>query len=584
MPKTQQPAVVGRTPWDAAVEVASLLGKLTPWIIVAAGVLWAFYKFQEQSNQFQQSLSKAQRETQEQFMADLQAARDALVKTYADIGDLSNQQLDNVRDLLKLNEDVTARLEEQRNSLDQLQQEVEHQQALAVEQVRLAEDAQRAADEAQELKQRTDAERSRLEAELAANRAKLAELTGEVETKVAGLNQRAASIDALRAELEQLVQAVLAAEIESIEPAANGVSVDTALPPSAVLEIARRINAEILQDPAEILRAHATALTPTTRDDLSKLVGVTENTLADLVAEDLGHELWLRCADIDDGVEFFVGVTRQEPEYYAGVILLEFGDGRVTNVLTVDQMPAMRVQNDRDWNKFDGVIALSSEPNLTETFEISANSTEWSLQSDLLGTFFDQIDVLFGETRSVKLLSVEEFAEFSPDTYAMWMNDAPDWPPRLNIEMYARSKVFSAADLPGMTQPMPDDLRNALIAVLDAAVTQNAAVAALLPGSPTEANGRLAATALRESFKIIAVNFPDLPQTSPQKAQGQVTPQDTQSRPRELTAPLQAIVDAEYKPYAYGGAVPIRLSFTRADPNTLWQFAGWTDAELATAE
>ena len=58
------PSATGRTAWDALVDMGGMLGRYTPWIIIAAGLAYGAYKFTD----LQQ---RAQAEAKKEFQAEI---------------------------------------------------------------------------------------------------------------------------------------------------------------------------------------------------------------------------------------------------------------------------------------------------------------------------------------------------------------------------------------------------------------------------------------------------------------------------------------------------------------------------------
>jgi methyl-accepting chemotaxis protein len=137
---SQRPAV-GRTPWDAIIEVSKTLGNLVPILIVAAGIVFAFFKFQDLS----QARDRAVREATEK-------AREALQKTYDQMVDLSGKQIHNVQALLGLHDEVSK--------------SVKKFQADANQEMEKATQAQREADQAKQEAERAQKEVFKAEKEL----------------------------------------------------------------------------------------------------------------------------------------------------------------------------------------------------------------------------------------------------------------------------------------------------------------------------------------------------------------------------------------------------------------------------------
>src|SRR5882672_8261550 len=111
-------AIVGRTQWDAFVEIFAILGRGAPYFLVLAVGGFGFYKFQEAQR-------TAQAEATKQYEEQLNHANQALIKTYESMGSISGAQIKNLTAMLELHGTATARTQELQKSQEELRKQAD---------------------------------------------------------------------------------------------------------------------------------------------------------------------------------------------------------------------------------------------------------------------------------------------------------------------------------------------------------------------------------------------------------------------------------------------------------------------------
>lgn len=564
MPEKETRQVLASTPWEFASQALRVFGGLAPYVMIAAGLAFAYYKFQELSLQYQQSLTESQQAAEEQFREDLQDARDALVNTYKATGELSRQQIDNVSALLKQQDDVADRLSSKQTTLDALEDQVRGNEKLAAQ-------AQRDVEDAEALKRRVEGELFALTKEVTDNQARLAQFQDELNSKTAGLRDRAANIETLREQLDRLASAVIS------DQEAGTLSESSA-------QMARTIKAEVLENPKALLRAYAETPTEVAGAALTRLVGMQAGNLKQLLQEGLGYSFWATGESIaDEGENLVLGAARQTDATYEGVVAITVEDERVVDVEPLSILVAVRVPDLSDWNRF---IAIMSTPadDIDEELDIPESQADWSLTADFLETRF-RFESLFGEDRRTPLLSMEKFRERFPEKYRLWTEgEGKDYPPYANIAMTTRAAAFRAAELDGINRPMPDALRDAVIGLLDASVARDLGRAQRLvdPSLGQEVTGRVAAAALRSGFRIASVE--PLRNEVRQQTQQQVASQaDGTALAQQAAPPAETLrVVGEYGGPTGGVPGRVEFYFRRPEAGPGWVLIGFEDVTSAS--
>jgi len=98
---------VGRTQWDALVDIFKALGSIAPYLAFIGLVLFFFYKFSQLSQQSASDLRKAQEDATKHYETQIATANKVLVETYDQIGKMSASQIKNLNDMLDIHAKTT---------------------------------------------------------------------------------------------------------------------------------------------------------------------------------------------------------------------------------------------------------------------------------------------------------------------------------------------------------------------------------------------------------------------------------------------------------------------------------------------
>lgn len=167
--------VTGRTAWDALVDMGTMLGRLTPWIIIVAGALYGVYKFTTLTQDAQK------------------AANDKLTATYEEIGKMHDQQMGNLKEMLELTKRIEERAKAKAKEADEAQKAAEEATARADSAKKRAEDIQKGADRALFSQTR-----------LAKRQQEVSDRARNLEFREKKVSQRAAHIKELKAKLLEI--------------------------------------------------------------------------------------------------------------------------------------------------------------------------------------------------------------------------------------------------------------------------------------------------------------------------------------------------------------------------------------------
>jgi len=487
------PVTVGRTTADAAVDIIALLWKQAPWLVVVAGAVYAIMLFQDQSREADAKIQEANEHAQEQYEKSLVDTRQALLEAYTQISAVSKQQIDNMRELLQAQDEVTAKLAAQRKEQEELQadlREQKEQAAAAQEEIRDAE--VRKAAMQKDLEDRLKTLTSKAE-DLGKLEKELKDRTAELDRNSKQLSERADSIDSLKASLSTLVDAILSEESGGAESAV------------APMELAQQMRAEILQDPKVVLAAYAQSQTDATRSALRNLVGAQRKTLEAIAHEGGGFDYWTtaREREGDSGVVFVA--ARQATDGYDPLLWMRIVNDRVVEVDAYDRLVALRLPDLYDWNR-EVVSILVPVQKRTAEHPMKKGDQKWSVL-DSLAVDFDNpvLETIHGDNKDVDFLTPEQLQAHYPEAYQTFIVEGyPDEQPRAGLAMLERAAAFKAASMAGMDQKMPAELRAAMTRLFDACIGHDMETATnLLDYSiDSETIGKIGATLLRPRVRL----------------------------------------------------------------------------------
>ncbi len=517
----QAPSPIPGRGWpDVSIQVLQMLGKLGPAAIIVGGLLFALYMFFT-------AISEAQLRADQQTQAKLEAAQNALVKTYSAIGDLSSQQIANVQKLLKLNEDVATSTETRRKQLDEIQDRADEQRKLAEAAKKQAEQARAEADKA-----RAEADKSREEAEKA--QADLDSLNKTTEQKKALAERELRKLEQnraeLRAELESVQKdiekksAVLEARAETIEELREQLEtlakqVAGRTTDAAGTQLAQTyLEQEAFRTPRNLLTSAAAQPGRKAFENLSALDGLREEHLRPLLEEGMGFAFWTRMYAKDEDEGGYFGSVEQDEDRYLYPIWIGTDQGRVFDVEYAKEVFAVELPSVDDWY-VKGVATYFVEFEGTpeaDVFELDARKASWRFETLVLAgeEVLQQeveIELVYGEERGMRFLTIGELALNYPEQYAALTEDeSVEHRLLLGQRMRDRAQDFDAAQLTGMDEvEFPQGLRQGFANFLNAVVRRDASAVTYLAETSyldEQDLGRIAAEVLKDDFSIDAVS------------------------------------------------------------------------------
>jgi hypothetical protein len=502
----QDTAVTGRTVWDAVVEIAKTLGTMVPLILIAGGVIFAFYKFQELSQAAQKDVQSARNEASRQFQAELEAANKALRETYSQMGHLSKQQIENVQSSLGLHNDVLKNTEVQRGNLMKYQEE-------AKKEMDNAEKARKEVQIAQEnaAAQRKQAEDTKAELQKLSIRAvQLKEEQKTLEVRLKEQKQkvegRIDEIEELKKKLLQLATLILDNSAESLTTA-KAILNDYENPQISLAEHARRPNIE-------------------TFNSLKRLIGIDESTLKDILMKEKKYQILIKGKEKRSSDVIYICVINQDEYLYRDILLFIVIKDRVSEIKMANNIIAIF---DYDWNnwyeKKSYLIVNDIEKNVNNDFEIYQYENKfqrktWTLMSALESMEEDSIvEILFGEEVQRIYLNLEGFAKKYPALYDQMAESHQG----MLLRMDARAKKFNISTMKDAgLERIPAGLREQFAKLLHFAVQHdlNGASNLLAPSLQGEkVLGTVAAWTLRDGFQIVSTEIRQGPEGVQQQMQ-----------------------------------------------------------------
>ena len=311
-------ATTGRTVWDALVDMAGMLGRYTPWIIIVAGALYGTYKFRElERDAAQQERDAVKKETAEAYAA--------LRSTYSQVGEMHQQQLANLSSMLKVNKETAENTEQQRGLLKELQEEIRTKLAVAEKAQKDADQATAAANSAENARRLAQTKVKKALIDLRVARQDITKKVGELSRKEKAVEQRATHIMDLRGKLIDMAKSM----VDSTD--------------SSVATLGKNILKEDSLEANKSLAAYAEQPGKDTAKSLDDLVGSSEETLETALSEGLGFTLWQKYSMKDGTKTAYIGVVRQTDVIDEGFVWLTVREKKVVNVIVFPGFSALLV-------------------------------------------------------------------------------------------------------------------------------------------------------------------------------------------------------------------------------------------------
>jgi hypothetical protein len=121
---TPHPAV-GRTSWDAAVEISAIFGRALPLILVAVAIAFGAYKYFELAQKASETERNARAEAAKEYQSLLSTANQRLTETYTALGGITRTQIDNIGSLLRQIQQTQKNADDLRKQVEQQQQQLD---------------------------------------------------------------------------------------------------------------------------------------------------------------------------------------------------------------------------------------------------------------------------------------------------------------------------------------------------------------------------------------------------------------------------------------------------------------------------
>lgn len=484
-----QPVTVGRTQWDAAVDIVRLLGNGAPYLIIVGIGIYGFIKFQDLNQQRDRDLQAAREKAAQGLQAQLDQAHKSLIGTYESMGEISQKQLQNLKATLEVQDTTTARAKIMQAELENLNRQASdhrRESETAKHETQSAMIARKEAEEQRQVLQRTmdglKIEGDKLQTDLLKKRKELQEIEQKEKDRQRSQTLVAEQIGEIRKKMYELARAVKN-RLPSAEPLASAILKD------ADLAVAQ--GESILTAPERFIgRSDAELIKVIDADDaVSNAVRVSIETSKGvfiLVAESLVDNVFRNIANFElDGARV---VSAEKTEFIAGVLFPAADNWFLTN-------PKVVVVNTSRGHSDAVIIDVKGSGN-----------DEWDISKLDFGTV-PVVQRIKGEPFKAKFLTVQKF-----DSLLKAGTTGLQFEP--GYLAYKRSLSFSSsAAFPQSVSGVPADLREVVVRFLEALVSRDKekastfAVPSMIP-----ILGQVAAIALRQDFQFVGVpSAPRLP-------------------------------------------------------------------------
>ena len=457
--------VTGRTPWDFAAEVTQRFGLS---ILILAGIVYGFYKFQDQALNFEQARQEATASVQQQ----LNEAHKELRETSVAIGSMNKTVVENIQGGF--------------NTLQELQSRLKGLQEQANAEAKKAEDAialQKNADEAK-LKAVNDLEKVRLEHE------RLQKL-------------RVAKSGPFRDKVKSLISLLS----------------DKPLDDPNIGKLSEEIRQDYLVDPLALFEAVAKDPNVENLQRLSELDGLKFDVLMEHINKnESGFVGWmLGYEDDPNDFEVIVGIVTVTEGQAKGIVALEIDkeQGRVWDVDLLHCFIWVSFPSVHNWD-VDSAVAIIDDSSEEFYFEsVSMMPPGWSsgqinladaFRYGLIGDEDYGFLILAGEDPNLKLITLNDLRTTEPKAYRQLEESRSE--ASTAIKMMHKAETFTAATVVPITLDRGlgnlGNLRATIIQTLDAAVRRDAGKRQNLAREnfPNTNWGLLAAMALNLQFNV----------------------------------------------------------------------------------
>ena len=453
-------SATGRTIWDFFSEVVRVLGSAAPYLLVAAGVVFAIIEIQEAGDRAREQSANA-----------LQEAYGEARSTYKDISSMSQSMIDNIKRLLVLQDDLQARISEAQSLHGRVTEQIEHAKL------------QRSA--------MNDDIRQHREL-LASTKSDLAKAKGERDKAKTEQQRR---LDEYR-RLREAVGALASKILEQTED-----EIDFEAIRSEIADIDR----EYISDPQTWLRAYANDPTDRNARRLARLEGLPLPEVERAVRESTEHfDLWLKIAT--DQELALIGVVEHDRDVLRSVVLIS-GDKSV-GIDSVEVSPflvGVVGRDPDDWFSLQKVVlgVDFGEQEMAQEFET------WSLERVVLAELEDtetasesvMFDFITGSDYELRFLSFQEVKDSYRSVFDLWSKEEPyviEYVERM--ARAAKLQEGAIGNLHRLLMPLAEVFEELIRSI--AAGDSDAAAKLLLPGIDRSVLRGMANVVLQPGFRI----------------------------------------------------------------------------------
>jgi hypothetical protein len=466
--------VTGRTAWDALVDMGTMLGRLTPWIIIVAGALYGVYKFTTLTQDAQK------------------AANDKLTATYEEIGKMHDQQMGNLKEMFELQNTIEGKAKKKAQEADDAQKDAKEAIVRADLAKKDTEDILKKADQV-----------LAAQARLAKNQRQLYDRAMNLAFREKKVTQRAAHITELKAKLLEIADKM----VGSTDP--------------SIVKFGKDIQKEASDEAKNLLSGYVREFGKNRKKDdananaLNELVGSSAETLETTLTKEkgLGFTFWQKYHKTK--LTTYIGVVRQTGSTADGVVLIST-DGasppkEISDMQVFAQLVSIAGRDPDDWSKR---IAYNVYLRPTGELGIDAftpNTDHWTIP-EAENDFKEADDKeakhekIFGSETPMEFMSLDDFKkrEIYRVAKASYRGAFSNMLSMLENEMRFDPKKI--ADATGM----PTEIRAAFVQLLAEAhqeslkhgPVESASMIASGSDLKPEVYGRIAAMALMNGFKV----------------------------------------------------------------------------------
>jgi uncharacterized membrane-anchored protein YhcB (DUF1043 family) len=498
-------ARVGRTTPDAVVDVAKLLGKSLPALLVAAGVVVGYLEYRKLDDQTNERVAEAQQKSREQFQSELDAANKAMRESYKLSAELNQQMIGNAKTLVELQTNMATSSGTMVTELLGLKQKVVDETAKFLDAQEKSREAVTTRETAQKELAEARTARERVELEHAAVRGEIDRLKQDLDAhrkeSSAKTSKRAEDIQQLRAKLEELVKEIQKAS-ENGDPV-----------PPQLSDLAETIRGNTLFDPRSLLEGFAPASAASNYFDA--LVGGDAAMLEDAI-RDVGvgtFPLWLR-ATFEEGTAF-VGCRVQGEDELQDVVFIAVEDTRVVSTTWLRSLRATLLRDPIRWsNRSLWGVGQEADKEEFQAEALCRNYARrtWSLSAiapdDGDGKVKLEWTVLRGDAKELPTVEWSAFETKQPELAKSLLESDLGFEEAVEANRRAErfSQLVSELVTPDRIADAP--LRERFARLLQGAVLLDGEAASRLARRRLTAEelDRIAALALDDEFKLVGVS------------------------------------------------------------------------------